>query len=239
MTFTLATICARGGSQGVEGKNIKLLRGHPLVAYTIAVANQCPFLDRVVVSTDSDAIAAVARRYGAEVPFMRPAELASATSAKIPAIQHAVGEVERSAGHKVDYVVDLDPTAPLRTVADVRACWEMVQQPDTDVVLTVREAERSPYFNMVELDAQGYAHLSKEIRPPVVRRQDAPRVLSLTASVYAYRREHLMRNGTLFGKTRVVTTPPERSHDIDTAFDFTFVEFLVSEGHATLPELGL
>jgi len=233
--YTLGTICARGGSKGLPGKNVRLIAGHPLIAYSIAQARRCRFIDRVIVSTDSDEVAAVARRYGADVPFLRPAELAQDTSAKVPAIQHAVLEIEREIGRSIDYVVDLDPTAPLRTLDDIRACWELVQQPATDVVFTVTPAEKNPYFNMVEL-TDGYARMSKVPARPVVRRQDAPAVYSMNASVYAYRRDALMVDGRVVGeRSRTVIMPPERSRDIDGPLDFAFLEFLVREGHVMLP----
>ena len=237
MTFTLGTICARGGSRGVPGKNIRPLAGHPLIAYTIAVARRCDFIDRLVVSTDSDEIASVARRYGADVPFMRPAELATDTAAKVPAIQHAVREVERERAKPVDLVVDLDPTAPLRTVEEVRACWDLVQTPATDVVFTVTRADNSPYFNMVEI-VDGYARLSKSLDRPVGRRQDAPPVYALNASIYAYRRAHLMDDGRVIApRSRIVEMPPERSRDVDGPLDFAFLEFLVRERIVQLPEV--
>jgi N-acylneuraminate cytidylyltransferase/CMP-N,N'-diacetyllegionaminic acid synthase len=237
VTYTLGTICARGASRGLPGKNIRELAGHPLIAYTIAVAQRCTFVDRFIVSTDSEEIAAVARRYGAEVPFMRPAELASDSAGKVPAIQHAVREVERGRRAPVDLVVDLDPTSPLRTVDEVRACWELVQTAGTDVVFTVAPADRSPYFNMVEI-VDGYARLSKALPVPVLRRQDAPAVYALNASVYAYRRAHLMDDGRVVApRSRVVVMPTERSRDIDGPLDFAFLEFLVRERKVTLPEV--
>jgi N-acylneuraminate cytidylyltransferase/CMP-N,N'-diacetyllegionaminic acid synthase len=150
-----------------------------------------------------------------------------------------VGEIERELGHEIDFIVDLDPTAPLRIPGDIERCWELVKRPDTDVVFTVTPADRNPYFNMVELDADGYARLSKQATAPVVSRQTAPRVFSMNASVYAYRREHLMEDGRVVaGRARIVEMPPERSRDIDGPLDFAFVEFLVREGHATLPEVA-
>jgi len=235
VTYTLGTICARGGSRGVPGKNTRELAGHPLIAYSIAVAKRCSFIDRLVVSTDSEDIAAVARRYGADVPFLRPAELATHTAAKVPAIQHAVGEVERDRRAKVDLVIDLDPTAPLRTLDEVRACWDLVQMPDTDVVFTVTLADKNPYFNMVEV-VDGYARLSKRVEPPVVRRQDAPRVYAMNASIYAYRRDHLMNDGRVVApRSRIIEMPPERSRDIDGPLDFSFLEYLVHERIVELP----
>ena len=237
MTYTLGTICARGGSRGVPGKNIRPLAGYPLIAYTIAIARHCPFIDRVVVSTDNEEIASVARRYGAEVPFLRPAELATDASAKVPAVQHAVREVENQRGGPIDLVVDLDPTSPLRTVDQVRRCWELVQTADTDVVFTVTPAERSPYFNMVEV-VNGYARLSKPLDPPLARRQDAPAVYAMNASIYAYRRAHLMTDGRVVApRSRIVEMPAE-SRDIDSEIDFAFVEFLVRERRVMLPQVG-
>lgn len=237
MTFTLATICARGGSKGVPGKNLRNLAGHPLIAYSIAHARRCSFVDRVIVSTDSEEIAAVARTYGAEVPFIRPADLATDTSAKVPVLQHAVHEIERGRSAPIDFLIDLDVTSPLRRAADIRACWELVQEPATDVVFTVTEAAKSPYFNLVEV-VDGYAVLSKAPPRPVYRRQDAPPVYAMNASVYAYRRDHLVLDGRIVApRSRIVLMPRETAHDIDDPLDFTFIEFLVREGHVELPRI--
>lgn len=236
VTRTVALICARGGSKGLEGKNIKLLAGHPLIAYSVAQARECPFIEDVVVSTDSEEIAAVARRYGARTPFVRPAELASDTAPKLPVLRHALREFERGTDRAIDIVVDLDPTSPLRTIEEIAQCWALVQEPNTDVVFTVCVADKSPYFNMVEL-VDGYARLSKSPQVPYARRQEAPVVYSMNASVYAYRREFLIRADSVSGgRARMVVMPPERSHDIDRPIDFDFVEFLVRERHVTLPQ---
>jgi len=235
--FTLATICARAGSKGLPGKNIRPIAGHPLIAYSIAQARHCPFVDRIIVSTDSEEIAAIARAYGADVPFLRPAELATDASPKVPVLQHVVREVERERGTPVDIVIDLDVTAPLRSDVDIRACWEMVQTPATDVVFTVTAAEKNPYFNMVEL-VDGYAVISKTPPHPVFRRQDAPPVYAMNASVYAFRRDHLMGDGRVIApRARIVTMPSTRSRDIDQPLDFAFLEFLVREGHVELPSI--
>ena len=231
---TLATICARGGSRGVPGKNVRPLAGHPLIAYTIASARLCPWIDRTIVSTDSQEIADVASAYGAEVPFLRPAQLASDAAAKIPVLQHAVRALE-DAGDRFDIVVDLDPTCPLRTAEEIEACWRLAQTPETDVVFTVTAARKNPYFNMVEIDS-GYARVCKTPEFPVVRRQDAPQVFQMNASIYAWRRDHLLGDGRVLGvRSRIVEMPPERSHDIDHEIDFAFVEFLVSTRRADLP----
>ena len=231
--MTLGLICARGGSKGVPGKNLRVLAGHPLIAYTIAVARACPFIDRLIVSTDSPMIAEAARRYGAEVPFVRPAALASDESGKIPVLQHAVTEIERGSG-PVELVVDLDPTCPLREVEDVARCWRLVQEPETDVVFTATPARKNPYFNMVEV-VGGYARLAKPSISGFVRRQDAPPVYEMNASVYAWHRNHLLNDGRVLGvRSRMVEMPPERSHDIDHELDFAFLEFLIATGRERL-----
>jgi N-acylneuraminate cytidylyltransferase/CMP-N,N'-diacetyllegionaminic acid synthase len=232
--YTLVTICARGGSTGLPGKNIRPLAGHPLLAWTIAVARAWPRADRVIVSTDDPAIADVARAYGAEVPFLRPAELATSTAGKLPVIQHATEWVEAERGRPVDFVVDLDPTSPVRTVADVEACWRAVQEPDTDVVLSVTPARKSPYFNMIEV-VDGYARLSKPLERRLVRRQDAPQVWDANASIYAFRRDHLMHDGRVVGvRSRIHPMAPVSAHDIDAEIDFAFVEFLLETGRVQL-----
>jgi len=237
--YTLGTICARGGSKSVPGKNIRPVAGHPLIAYTIAIAMRCDFVDRIVVSTDSEEIAEVARRYGADVQFLRPSELASDTAGKIPVLRHALRMCERGHGRTIDLVLDLDPTSPLRTLADVRSCWDLVQEPGVHNTFTGYVADRNPYFNMVEV-VDGYARLSKTPPRPLVRRQDAPAVYAANAAVYAYRRDYLLADGRVLGpRSKIVLMPPERSRDVDSPIDFAFLEFLVREGYVRLPEVVL
>lgn len=228
--FTLGTICARGGSKGVPGKNVKLLAGHPLIAYSIATMQACDFVDAIIVSTDDPGIAETAAAYGAEVPFLRPAELATDASGKREVLQHALASFEEARGQRVDYVVDLDPTSPLRTVDEVRLCWQTAQLPATDVVFTATLARKNPYFNMVEI-VDGYAVLSKPLPSRIVRRQDAPAVYDMNASIYVYERDHLAHDGRVLNvRSRMVEMPAERSHDIDSPIDYEFIEFMVSRG---------
>jgi len=225
----LVTVCARGGSKGVPGKNIRELDGKPLLAYTVECARKWSGCTNLVVSTDSEAIAAVAQEYGAQVPFMRPAELASDDAAKLPAIQHAATAMERETGQTYDYVVDLDATAPLRLVEDIENCFEVVHDSDATNAYTVCEADKNPYFNMIECDEDGYASLSKTPPETVVRRQDAPTVYEMNASVYVFERDFLAATDTVHGeRTRIAEMPPERSVDIDRPIDMNWVEFLMS-----------
>jgi N-acylneuraminate cytidylyltransferase/CMP-N,N'-diacetyllegionaminic acid synthase len=224
----LCTVCARGGSKGVPNKNVRDVDGKPLVAHTIEQGLSWDRCDELVVSTDSEDIAEVARDYGARVPFSRPDRLASDTAAKLPAIQHAHEQMEEIDDTTYDVVVDLDATAPLRTVQDIEDCFQAVQGTNAHNAYTVTEAEKNPYFNMVELDDDGYAHLSKDPGEDVVRRQDAPAVYEMNASIYVYERSYLVEATSHHGdRTRVSEMPRERSIDIDEPIDLAFVEFLL------------
>ncbi|WP_347267857.1 acylneuraminate cytidylyltransferase family protein [Paracoccus sp. (in: a-proteobacteria)] len=223
---TICSICARGGSQGVPRKNIRPLLGKPLIVHTIEQALACGAIDRVFVSTDDAEIAAVARAAGAEVPFLRPAELATASAPKIPVIEHLVEQVE-AMGVAVGRIIDLDPTSPLREVADIAAAAALLDV-DTDCVITGYPADKNPYFNMVEQDAAGNVGLVKRLAAGVTSRQAAPRVWSMNASIYVWHR-HTLRAGLWNGRTRLYEMPRERSVDIDCEIDFRLVEMLMAE----------
>jgi CMP-N,N'-diacetyllegionaminic acid synthase len=225
---TIVTVCARGGSTGLPGKNIRPLLGKPLIAYTIEQGLACPGIDGVYVSTDSPEIAAVARQFGATVPFLRPAELASSTAPKIPVIRHLVSEVERLRG-PVDVIVDLDPTSPLRDIGDIGACLAMLDE-ETDVVITAYESDKNPYFNMVEYDPEGRVRLVKSTGSEFGGRQAAPKVYAMNASIYVWHRRTLDK-GLWDGRTRLYVMPRERSIDIDALIDFRLVELLMREKH--------
>ena len=223
---TIATICARGGSRGVPGKNIRPLLGKPLIVYTIEQALACRRIDAVFVSTDDEAIAAVARKAGANVPFLRPAALATAEAPKLPVIRHLVEAVEAQ-GTRAERIVDLDPTSPLRDLADIDACLALLDD-ETDVVITGYEAEKNPYFNMVEMGGDGGVRLVKKPAQGVHTRQSAPRVYAMNASIYVWHRRTLDK-GLWDGLARLHVMPRERSVDIDSEFDFRLVELLMKE----------
>ena len=225
----LATICARGGSKGIPDKNIRELGGRPLIAYTVECARRCPDVGHMVVSTDSDEIAAVAEGLGVPVPFRRPAELASDEAAKIGAIRHATGYVEEHEGFFPDIVVDLDVSVPLRSPEDVTTCVELLaSRPELDAAVTVYEAERNPYYTMVEFE-EARIRLVKEPPKGIVRRQDAPAVFGVSGSVFAYRRKSLEKVTHLFsGAWGGCIVPRERAIEVDNELDLQFVEFLLS-----------
>lgn len=221
---TIATICARGGSTGVPRKNLKPLLGRPLVVHSIGQALACPRLDRVFVSTDDPEIASVAKGAGAEVPFLRPAELATDNAPKLPAIQNLVENIERL-GVNVDRIVDLDPTSPLRSLSDIDACLDLLDT-ETDVVITTYRSEKNPYFNMVEIKPDGSIRPVKLTASSVTSRQLAPPVYAMNASIYVWHR-HSLNKGLWQGRVRMHVMPRERSIDIDTELDFLLVEMLM------------
>lgn len=224
----LCTICARGGSKGVPGKNVRIVAGRPLIAHSIQQALDSKLFDAIAVSSDSDGILNAAGAAGAQVLIKRPDVLASDTSAKIPAIQHCVTSAEVELGWKADVVVDLDATSPLRSVDDIIAVVEMLELPGASNVITAAPARRSPYFNMVEADMDGVPRLAKRTNPPIVRRQDAPDCYDMNASIYGWYREALFSGESLFtAGTRLHVMPEERSHDVDSEIDFTIVSMLM------------
>ncbi len=225
----LATICCRGGSKGVPGKNIRLLKGKHLIAYTIEAAKASHLINDILISTDDLQIAEVAKQYGANVPFMRPADLASDTASKWPVFIHAVETYEKMTGKIVEYLVDLDVTVPLKTREDIDGAIRLaLDNPETDVVITGYEPERNPYFNMMEIDENGFAKIVKKGKKPIVRRQDAPQVYSLTPAAYVVKKSALYRfRHWSKARCKIHTIPRERAIDIDTEIDFKIVEFLM------------
>ncbi len=223
---TIATICARGGSVGVPRKNINPLLGKPLIVYTIEQALACERIDRVFVSTDDDAIAVVAKDAGAEVPFLRPPELATSDAPKLAVIKHLLEFIEAE-GEEVSRIVDLDPTSPLRDLADIDACIDLLDE-ESDVVITAYKSDKNPYFNMVEVQPDGNTRLVKPTMEGVVARQHAPAVYSMNASIYVWHR-HSFGKALWGGYTRLYVMPVERSVDIDAPIDFKLVELLMKE----------
>lgn len=226
----VAAVFARGGSKGVPHKNIRPLAGQPLIAYSIQAALKSDLVSRVIVSTDDRDIADVARVFGAEVPFMRPDELARDDSPEWLAWQHAVRTLQAQGGPKIDVFLSVPPTSPLRDVTDLDACVQTLLDGDCDIVITVRPAERNPYFNMVVLDDSQCARLVIPGSSPIYRRQDAPVVYDMTTVAYAARPEFVLKSNSIFeGRVKAVVVPPERALDIDTELDFRFAEYMLRQ----------
>jgi CMP-N-acetylneuraminic acid synthetase len=224
-------VFARGGSKGVPHKNIRLLAGKPLIAYAIETGLASALIERVVVSTDDEEIARVARRHGADVPFMRPPELARDDSPEWLAWQHAIRTLNRDQDSRpVDVFVCIPATAPLRAVEDVDACIQMLLGGAADVVITVKPAARNPYFNMVTLDTDGRAQLVIQPEAAIHRRQDAPAVYDMATVAYAALPSFVLDADDMFaGRVKAVVVPEGHALDIDTELDFEFAEFLLSK----------
>lgn len=227
----LGTICCRGGSKGVLGKNIRLLNGVPLITHTINAAQQSKFLNDLIVSSDSQEILNIAKSNEVAITFVRPGDLSTDTASKWPVFIHAVENYEKLTGKTVSYIVDMDVTVPLKTTQDIdNAIVLAMQSPEIDVVITGYEPERNPYFNMMEINDSGFAEMVKKTPSPIVRRQDAPKVFSLTPAAYVIKKEALYKyQHWSEAKCMISEMPRERAIDIDTELDFKLIEFLLNE----------
>jgi CMP-N-acetylneuraminic acid synthetase len=224
----VAFIFARGGSKGLPDKNIRPLLGKPLIAWSIEQARAVKCVNRVIVSTDSDEIAAVARQFGAEVPFIRPAELASDDAPEWLAWRHALSFLQKNEGGLPDAMISIPATAPLRLPLDLKNCLNEFAKGDADVIITVSDAHRNPWFNMVKENSDGSVGLVIEPISKIMRRQDAPTVFDITTVAFVARPQFVMQQiGAFSGRVRAVKIPIERSIDIDTLFDFELAEFFL------------
>jgi len=220
----LALIPARGGSKGLPGKNLRPLAGRPLVAWSVAQARACPRIDRVVISSDDAAIIDAARAAGADAPFVRPAALATDTAGSVEMALHALD----SLGTAYDLLVLLQPTSPLRAVADIDACLDLVAGSTAPAALAVCAAAKSPWW-MLTLGPEG--EIAPLLPPPAgTRRQDLPAAYHPNGAVYVVRVAAL-RAAQSFAPsgTRAHVMPAERSVDIDSALDFRLAELLAAE----------
>lgn len=222
---TLAVITARGGSKGIPGKNIKNLGGKPLIAYTIEVAKKSKLITDLIVSTDSEEIAQVCREYGADVPFIRPAELAQDDTPHLPVIKHAVEFMEESQGYKYDYVVTLQPTSPFRTVEDIDKTIQVLADSRADSSASLVEVPSAFHpIKMKKLEGSRVLPYCMD-EPEGVRKQDFPKVYRRSSAVYVSRRNLLMKDNKFFGEHIAGhIIPVERFADIDSPEDWIEAE---------------
>lgn len=225
---TVALICARGGSKGLPGKNIRLLKGKPLIGWAIETAQAVSRIERVLVSTDSDEIAQVARKFGADVPFVRPSELARDDTAEWLVWRHALNFMKEQEGAYPEILVCVPTTAPLRFAVDIENCLDEYEKGCSDIVISVTKAHRNPYFNMVKIDSEHHAELVISGNNPISRRQEAPVVYDMTTVAYVANPKFILSHYGIFeGRVSAVQVPLERAIDIDTLFDFKMAEFLM------------
>ena len=225
-----AFIFARGGSKGLPRKNIKVLAGKPLIAWAIETALKVSEVNRVVVSTEDPGIADIAREFGAEVPFIRPKNLASDNASEWDAWRHALLTLRDIEGEFPDPFISVPTTAPLRLPDDIRACISTYNEGGADVVLAVTEAHRNPWFNMVTTESDGTVRLVNEFSGFINRRQDAPSVRDITTVAYVANPHFILENNRIFdGIVKSISVPVERAIDIDTPYDFSIAEFLMNQ----------
>ena len=231
--FVLGAVFARGGSKGVPGKNLRLIGGRSLVAHAVTAAISARGISRVIVSTDDEAIKQAAVAAGAEAPFTRPADLSTDNASEWLAWRHALLECERLGfgDGRIDTLVSVPATAPLRRTGDVTAAIEKLEGGGFDLVLSMTPSRRSPYFNMV---VEEHGEVRVVIPQPgggPMRRQDAPPTFDIATVVYAARRDYVVEAPGLFGgRVGAIVVPEESAVDIDTEFDLEMATWLWTRG---------
>jgi len=220
----LGIIPARGGSKGVPGKNVRLLAGKPLIAHSVEAARHAKVISRVVVSSDSEDIMEVGRRYGAETPLRRAPELAADTTPMHDVVRHALETLRAADGYHPDWIVLLQPTSPFRRASHIDDAFELLQGTAADSLTSVCLVEHSPYW-MRTVTSEGYLQPILEA-PSYTRRQDLPPVYRLNGALYVTT-PALIADGSILGRSVLpyVMTQTD-SIDIDTELDFALAEVL-------------
>lgn len=242
MTEVLAIIPARGGSKTIPRKNIRLFAGHPLIAYSIAAGLASKRVNRVILSTDDQEIAAVAQRYGAEIPFLRPQELAQDATPDLPVFQHALAWLAENQAYQPDIVVQLRPTSPFRRVWYIdNAVQRLLEQPQADAVRTVCVPFQNP-FKMWHIGADGFMQPimhTDHPEPYNLPRQALPEIYWQTGYVDAARADTILSKNSMTGD-RILPLIIDASEwvDIDSPDDWRRAERLLESGEISLDELG-
>lgn len=222
----LAIIPARGGSKGIPRKNLKLLAGKPLIAWSIEAALQAQSIDRVIVSTEEEEIATVAKRFGAEVPFLRPISLAQDITPGIEPVLHAIEQLPY-----YDWVLLLQPTSPLRSVEDIEGIIRLCRDEATRSAVSVTRVSKHPFW-MYQQDDHNRLQPLITNRPEIARRQELPSVYALNGALYLARTDWLIQNEGFIGpETLGYVMPEERSVDLDTPQDWLWVKFLIERAN--------
>ena len=225
----LITICARGGSKGIPGKNIKPINGIPLIAYTINIAKLFSnlFESEIAVSTDDINISEVCKTMGIEIDYKRPINLSTDNAGKIDTIYDLLIFYEKLKGIRYDYILDLDVTSPLRTIDDLNQAFELLKRNKNALnIFSVNKANKNPYFNMVEQKEDGYYELSK--KGEFLTRQSAKAVFELNASFYFYRRHFFDSDlRKVINDYSLIYEMKHTCFDLDHPIDFEFMTYLI------------
>lgn len=220
----LCSVCARGGSTTLKNKNIKILYGKPLIAHTLITAKKAKIFDSLVVSSDSSKIINISKKY-ADFTIKRPHNLSHDSSPKIPAIRHVLEKSEEFFNKKFDIIIDLDATAPLRTVKDIKDALKIFLKNKNSNLFSVCKSNKNPYYNMVE-KKDNKIRIVKKSKINFYGRQQAPEIFDINASIYIWKRQSLLKmNNIINKKTGIFLMPKSRSTDIDDKYDFEIVKF--------------
>lgn len=225
----LGLIPARGGSKGFPKKNIGPLLGKPLMAWVIEESLASKYLDRLIVSTDDDEIAEISKKYGAEVPFMRPKELATDDAKRVDVVLHAINWIENDNKKHYDLLMLLQPTSPLRTSEDIDRATELLFSKKARAIVSVCEAEHHPYWsNTLPRDGRMENFIKPEIM--IKNRQELPVFYRLNGAIYLAYCDYVQKQKTFFGKeTFAYIMPRGKSIDIDNEVDFELAEILIKK----------
>lgn len=224
----LAIIPARGGSKGVPRKNIKILNGKPLIAYTIEEAKKSKYIDRIIISTDDEEIANVSKKFNAEIPFLRPKEFAEDNSPTVDSIIHTLNWLKENENYQPDYICVLQCTSPLRTSDDIDGTIEKLESTDMDGAVSICEAEVNPYWTNV-FDGDKLNYFIEEGKK-ILRRQDLPEVYRMNGAVIVVKTEIVINYNTLEpNKITGYVMDSKKSIDIDNMEDFLMAEILINE----------
>ena len=219
----LCLIPARGGSKGIPHKNIKLLAGKPLIAYTIESCTRSNLFSSVIVSTDDVKIAKISRKFGAMVPFMRPKELATDNASMDGVVHHTITTLN-SLGYNFDTLVLRDCTVPFIRITDIVKAIRLLKKTNVDLVCGVYKQHLNPYFNMMEIDKNGFLKLSKKIKTVIKTRQNAPIVYQLNGLLVINVKQFLKYKKIYMPKKIPYEISPETGLMIDTEFEFQIAD---------------
>ena len=227
----LAIIPARGGSKSVPKKNIRNLNGKPLIAYTIEAAKRIENeFHKIVVSTDDEEIAEVSKHYGADVPFVRPSNLAEDKTPTYPVLQHAVNFVEKDDGINIDLIMLLQPTAPFRTTEDMLNCLNLRQTSNTDSVISVVQVFSYHPILMKKIENNRLTHFSIEEKEGTPRQLYEPPAYMRNGAIYITKRNNLIEQNSIWGNSITpYVMPQERSYNIDDEIDFITSEMMMKK----------
>ena len=219
----ICLIAARGGSKGVPKKNIKMIGGKPLIAHTIKSSLESKIFSHVIVSTDDNKIAQIAKKYGAEVPFLRPKKLATKNSSMDKVIDHTINKLF-SLGYDFDILVNRDCTAPFIRISDIKKGISLLNKMKNDLVVAAYQTHLNPYFNMMEFDSSKSLKFSKKTKKPVNNRQDAPIVYQLSGFQIINITRFLKYKKIYMPQVLPIEIPYETGLMIDSEFEFKIAD---------------